>query len=205
MFYCIITAKVFQFSIILGNREGDGLDEATSISVLVLVVALCLLFLSNLLAKKAGLLCAGKVINFIVYVDANHYKTILFRKVLPEPKLMSPFWSYRESLAFGGSSVIRSLLTGNVTVINTRLLKEIILNVLLYVPLGYLLPFVWPKIEKKRIIVLIGFLCSSLTEAVQYFFQIGWCELDDIVGNTLGCFLGCMIDKLIIKKHMKSS
>ena len=66
------------------------------------------------------------------------------------------------------------------------------------------LPFVWPKLEKKRVIVLIGFLCSCATEATQYIFRLGWCELDDIIGNTLGCLIGCLIYKLILKKQLNS-
>lgn len=180
------------------------MDEITSISILVLAVALCLPLFSGLFAKRPQLLHAGKIVIFLIYVAANLYETILFRTIRPSPILMSPFWSYRESFAMDGNGILHSLLTGNIRITNARLLKEIILNVLLYVPLGYLLPFVWPKLEKKRVIVLIGFLCSCATEATQYIFRLGWCELDDIIGNTFGCLIGCLIYKLILKKQLNS-
>ena len=103
----------------------------------------------------------------------------------------------------GGNGLWNSLLTGNIRITNAKLLREILLNILLYVPLGYLLPFVWPKLEKKRMVVLIGFLCSCATELTQLIFRLGWCELDDIVGNTLGCLLGCLIYKMFLKKSIK--
>jgi LacI family transcriptional regulator/LacI family asc operon transcriptional repressor len=48
----------------------------------------------------------------------------------------------------------------------------LILNILLYYPLGYLLPILFPKLKPKHVI-LIGCLCSIATEATQYLLDTG--------------------------------
>ena len=71
--------------------------------------------------------------------------------------------------------------------------KEVLLNVLLYIPMGYLLPFVWKKMRHIWIITVIGFLCSCATEFAQLYFRIGYFQVDDIVCNTIGTMIGALI------------
>lgn len=66
---------------------------------------------------------------------------------------------------------------------------RIILNILLYYPLGYLLPILFPNLKPKHII-LIGCICSIFTEATQYLLKMGWCDTDDVILNTLGAAIG---------------
>ena len=68
----------------------------------------------------------------------------------------------------------------------------ILLNILLYYPLGYILPFLFPKLKSKHVI-LIGCICSIATEAIQYLLKMGWCEADDVIHNSLGTGLGVWI------------
>ena len=65
----------------------------------------------------------------------------------------------------------------------------IILNILLYYPLGYLLSGILPS-AKARSLILTGFFCSVATELLQYLLAMGWCETDDVICNTLGAALG---------------
>ena len=81
----------------------------------------------------------------------------------------------------------------------------LILNILLYYPLGYLLPILFPKLKPKHVI-LIGCLCSIATEATQYLLKMGWCETDDVIHNTLGTAIGvwgwlCQSRKRQKQKH----
>lgn len=109
----------------------------------------------------------------------------------PEVKLM-PLWSYRAALA---------LTPQGIKVESPSLLLEIVQNYLLYMPLGYLLPFTWPQAFVQqtgshqrssgltRVVVTAGY-CSLATELAQLFLRIGWYEVDDIFGNILGAVLG---------------
>ena len=79
--------------------------------------------------------------------------------------------------------------------------REVILNVLLYIPMGYLLPFVFKPMRYSVLAcTLVGFLCSCATEYAQLHYGLGYFQMDDIINNTLGCLigaiLGCMLARL---------
>ena len=116
-------------------------------------------------------------------------------------------------LKFIGSVINQGLYTTlqTVTITDKRVLASIILNILLYMPLGYLLPFVWPGLMRAKraasvfYITLIGFFYSLATESAQLVFHIGSFEVDDIFNNTLGCFMGCILYIVIRKFENRGS
>lgn len=164
------------------------MDLVTTISLIVLLAALLLPVLAQLLRRHPRWFAAAKYIIFGVYILANLYETLLFRRVKANYQAeWSLLWSYRESLAFPDG--LKSLFRGTVEVTRPALLEEIILNILLYIPMGYLLPTVFVKL-KPRDVVIIGFCCSLLTEVSQLVFRIGLFEFDDMLNNTLGCIVG---------------
>ena len=73
--------------------------------------------------------------------------------------------------------------------------KQIGLNILLFIPFGMLLFTGLQGNLKKRMIVtiIIGCLLSVLIEASQLVFKLGFCELDDVLDNTIGAFIGSEI------------
>ena len=111
------------------------------------------------------------------------FMTIIGRtKVLKRAEFM-PFWSY----------------------FRPKLWPEILLNYILFIPFGFLLFSsygVKNEIRKRGIntkrCVLIGFLISTLIEINQFIFSIGLFEFDDIIGNTLGCYIGVMISRRVV-------
>ena len=66
----------------------------------------------------------------------------------------------------------------------------IIGNILLFVPLGFLLPLADRRMENCLITTLVGAGLSLLIEVMQYVTGTGLCELDDLFHNTLGTFTG---------------
>ena len=67
--------------------------------------------------------------------------------------------------------------------------NNIIQNILLFIPLGFL-------IGGKRGIIA-GVLLSIGIELTQYIFRLGYCELDDVLNNTIGTVLGVGVWKLL--------
>lgn len=65
-------------------------------------------------------------------------------------------------------------------------------NIILFVPLGFLLPFIWDKYESIWKTTFFGFSISLLIEFSQLF---NWrvSDIDDLMMNTLGAFLGYYI------------
>lgn len=169
------------------------MDQVTVISIFVLVFALLLPVLAHLLRGRPKLYATAKYVIFAVYVAANLYETILFRAVRDDRRAeWELLWSYRKSLDFPDG--LMSLFNGTVQVVRPALLEEIILNILLYIPLGYLLPFTFEKLKPWQVL-LIGLGCSVLTEVTQLVCKIGLFEFDDMLNNTLGCAIGLMMYK----------
>lgn len=75
------------------------------------------------------------------------------------------------------------------------------LNVVFFVPLGMILSFLQ---KKKRVLVnfimvtLQGFLISILIETSQLITQRGYFEITDIITNTVGATIGCILALIIM-------
>ncbi len=77
--------------------------------------------------------------------------------------------------------------------IRNDLLPQVIMNVVVFVPIGVMVgALIYKLTSSKRWIIVIGFgLALSISiEAMQFFFNKGFSELDDVIHNTLGCMIG---------------
>lgn len=81
---------------------------------------------------------------------------------------------------------------------------DTILNILLFVPLGLLLPFLYKKYRNTGSIALTGFLFSLSIEILQMFGR-GATDINDLITNTAGAVLGYLLYKLLIKITKKVS
>lgn len=111
-------------------------------------------------------------------------ETIIGRKTGVGRVELVPFWSY----------------------IHPELRMEILLNYVLFIPLGLLLYLCFGKKWGLKV-VLIGFLLSVSIEIVQLVFRIGLFEFDDMIGNTIGCLIGAVVGKATreLKKRIEQA
>lgn len=65
-----------------------------------------------------------------------------------------------------------------------------LLNVLLFIPFGYLLRHILHAGRRILLTSGCGFLCSAVIETLQLVLGLGVFELVDLIGNTLGALLG---------------
>lgn len=77
--------------------------------------------------------------------------------------------------------------------------KNSILNILLFVPLGFLLPILWKKFREKRNALLFGLGMSLVIEILQMFTYRAT-DVNDLITNGLGTFLGFLSAKMLIKR-----
>ncbi len=72
-------------------------------------------------------------------------------------------------------------------------------NVLMFIPLGFLLPAVFPRLG--RFWRFLGAVAAILVlvEVTQLFALLGSCDVDDLILNTLGVFMGYILWRLIRK------
>ena len=99
------------------------------------------------------------------------------------------FWSYKE------------ILRGN-----QFTFKEVVLNIALFAPVGFMAAALMEKASTlRRILVaaLAGLVLTVTVESIQYIFHIGLSDLDDIFNNTLGALIGaafcCFIEPRLPK------
>ena len=66
---------------------------------------------------------------------------------------------------------------------------DTILNIILFVPLGFFLPLLYKKYHHMKTVALTGFLFSLAVEIVQMF---GWgsSDINDLMTNTAGACIG---------------
>ena len=76
-------------------------------------------------------------------------------------------------------------------------LRNTLLNVLLFVPLGFFLPLFWEKFHRPHITVLHGFCISLLIEVLQ-IFTFRATDVNDLMTNTLGTFIGWCIARIFL-------
>ena len=64
-----------------------------------------------------------------------------------------------------------------------------ILNIIMFMPLGFLLPLIWKNFRNAKKVVLMGFLMSLAIEICQ-LFNMRTTDIDDLLMNTLGTLVG---------------
>lgn len=104
-------------------------------------------------------------------VDAEriyHYNLIPFAEI-------SRFWKYRDVVG------------------DTAFYTNVFGNVLGFLPFGFILPVIQPKMNHFFLIVLSGFLLSLGVEVIQLFTRVGSFDVDDLILNTIGALLGYLL------------
>lgn len=132
---------------------------------------------------RKGMLYSSRLL-LMVYLIVVYCSTIFFRNNNETFRYdFHPLWSY--SLISDGRSI---------------LLAENIMNVIVFLPIGLLIGLGFPKCSWWKTIGT-GCFISITIEAMQFVTKRGFCEVDDVMHNTLGCAIGIGIIKLIMFAH----
>lgn len=70
--------------------------------------------------------------------------------------------------------------------------KNTILNIILFIPLGIMLPFLWKKYDTLRETLFFGFLMSLAIELLQILTYRAT-DINDLIANTVGAVLGYFV------------
>lgn len=79
---------------------------------------------------------------------------------------------------------------------------EFLSNIALFVPFGILASMAWPQIN-RWLIILIGYASSATIELVQSLLPSRFPTLSDVIANTLGTVVGCLIVLLASRWFLK--
>lgn len=144
----------------------------------ILFWMLLLAFLWGYLGYREKNSLRWRLCNCLVFLGvaaAIFYMTVYTRGESPNEAVLVPFQSFQEAR------------------IQPELYRSMLMNVFLFVPLGLSLPFVVGNRYFSGILtVLTALAFSAGIEYMQYRYALGWCEVDDVIMNTLGALFGCL-------------
>lgn len=121
-----------------------------------------------------------QIVFFSIYLCFMIWMTLLSRTQYPHRVVrMELFWAFRRWLAGSENGFAESI--------------QYIMNILFFVPFGFLFP------QKKSVVkvLLFAFFTSLFIEISQYIYVLGECEIDDLISNTLGAFIGSFVYKFV--------
>lgn len=118
------------------------------------------------------------VIMLLAYLFLLYSSTVIFRQYNANVGYnFYLFWSY--------SAVNKEAL-----------LRQNILNILVFLPIGLMHAIAFRRIKLWQVL-LIGICISVSIESLQFFLKRGFAELDDVMHNMVGCMMGYGVYKFV--------
>lgn len=78
-------------------------------------------------------------------------------------------------------------------------LMDSLLNVVMFIPFGVFAPLLWRKLRSVKRTALAG-LCFSFAIEMAQMFSGRLTDVDDLITNTLGAVIGCLIARVLYQK-----
>ena len=152
---------------ILEYNAGIPKTVIFSVAICIGVIVMWLHLLRDDKAALARKVSQGMFYGHVLFVICF---TVIFRSNKPMfICFLRPFWSY--------------------TVLNYRIIAESVLNVLMFVPVGFLYGG-----SKKKVcwveVLCLGLGLSVAIEVMQLLTRRGVCSIDDVIHNTIGSIIG---------------
>ncbi len=146
---------------------------------MVLVLMACVVVLTALygMVRNFSELRKGYLALFLVYLLGLAYITIINRIGTTQTTVfLSPFSSLADIRKESGS---------------TDYVNHMLMNVAMFVPMGMLLPAIYPdKLNKLLYAFAIGMMTTTIIETTQYMLHLGQYDIDDMIANTAGALVG---------------
>lgn len=74
-------------------------------------------------------------------------------------------------------------------------------NIVMFIPFGFL-GWIFTKLKDLKILLFNFISAITIIEALQYFTRMGIFEVDDIILNTFGVYLGFLLCRCFEKKFL---
>jgi glycopeptide antibiotics resistance protein len=114
-----------------------------------------------------------RIFLFIAYCLFLLWLTVLSRQPRVEGRVFKwqLLWSYRAWIAGEPYGKTESIQNIN--------------NILVFIPFGFFFPG-----KSLKVVAFTALAFSAVIEGIQIIANLGWCEVDDVICNTLGAVLG---------------
>ena len=142
---------------------------------------------------------------FFLYIAAVSYLVFFSRSATEDYQVHVALFEDLKSavrIDLGFFGIIHTLFTegpsaalSHIRVISPANIAQVYLNIMLFVPMGYLLPYLFRYFRARVTFrpVLASFLISLAVENLQLVFRRGFYDMDDLVDNTLGGLVGQLL------------
>lgn len=139
-----------------------------------------------------------KLVNILSALLLFYYMSITFFNVFGVPSLreLNRISGFGENI-FNPNINLVPFIDG----INTGY----ILNIICFIPIGFLCPLISPTYRKFSYSLLFGFCTSLLIELSQLFTVARATDIDDLISNVLGMILGYFLIEVILRMINHSS
>lgn len=79
------------------------------------------------------------------------------------------------------------------------IIKIVLGNVVMFIPFGFL-GWVFPQLNNLKRLIITFVSTIVIVEALQYFSRLGVFDVDDVILNTFGVFLGFLIRNFLERR-----
>lgn len=139
--------------------------------------------------------CLG--ILFIIYI--LFLFRITFFKQAALNNLFSAIGASERTISIIPFKSIYSMVVSNTSI--ERIAENILGNIILFIPFGILFPIIFDKKQKGVLCAAIVF--SFLIEIIQFILALGSSDIDDLIFNVLGAYIGYFVSGKI-RRRFKS-
>ena len=154
-----------------------------AVFIMILILAMVIVF-SGIRRQKWKKIQGIAMIILVIFLGIVFGSTVFTRVTSVRQYELKPFWSWYEVVRYH----------------DWKLLEENLLNCILLMPMGILLPVIFDHKVKLKRAFFMGFLISAVIELSQLVFKRGLFEWDDMFHNALGCMLGCWFSNWLFVK-----
>lgn len=79
------------------------------------------------------------------------------------------------------------------------IIRIVLGNVVMFIPFGFL-GWIFPQLKNLKSLIITFVSAILIVEALQYFSRLGVFDVDDVILNTFGVFLGFLIRNFLERR-----
>ncbi len=124
--------------------------------------------------------------------ESGWFDDLPYRELLAQRINLTPFKTIRNYWYV--------LTNGTSVAMRNHCLVNLVGNVVMFIPSGFLIVRIWPKFRNFFLFLVTSLGIILLIETVQLFALLGSFDVDDVILNMVGMFLGYLLGLIRRKK-----
>ena len=198
----------------------NGFSTFIMVTLLTVIMVVLLPAIDYFVCKKAGLSLSDGVsqnpdadillryrklllvLMFLLYLFAAGYVTFFSRSAAEDYRIHAMLFkdlANSVSIDYGFFDAVMNFFVNGYTdamkyvhIVSTDNIAQVYMNVMLFIPMGYLLPYVfdWYRRDVSRRTILTCIAATFFIENTQLITKMGFYDVDDLAANSLGGIIG---------------